>query len=114
MLNAELFGFQLEIALEDLGILLGHIQQRVHGFIGNVVLQIADRHGAAELPHDDVFVVPVTGAGLVHLPEDGTILAVDAVQFLIGPGPQVGIRSLDVGLQLAAGQFLCLRHPPPV
>ena len=54
----------------------------------------------------DVFVVPVTGAGLVHLPQDGTILAVDAIQFLIGVGAQVGIRSLDVGLQLAAGQFL--------
>ncbi len=97
LLHAQLFGFQLEITLEDPGILPRHIQQRVHRFIRDVVLQVADRHGTGEFPQADVLVVPVTRPGLVHLPEDGTILAVDAIQLLVGLGPQVGVRSLDVG-----------------
>ena len=64
--------------------------------------------GLVNLRRRHLLVAPVAHQGLVHLPEDGAVLAVDPVQFLVGAGAQVGVVLADVGHQFAAGQFLDL------
>ena len=103
-----MFGLELEITLEDLCVLAGNIQQGIHGFVGDIVLQVADGHRAGELAQADVLVIPVAGPGLVHLPEDNRVIPVDAVELLVCSGAQLRVRALDVGHQLAAGQLLRL------
>ncbi len=53
-----------------------------------------------------LFVAPVAHDGLVHLAEDGCVIAVDLVQLLVGTGAQVRVIAAHQAHQFAAGKLL--------
>ena len=72
-----MFRLHLEIALEDAHILASHAKQSFHGFIRNVIVQVARRDRILELAQVDVLIVPIAQNGLIDLPKDGTIFGID-------------------------------------
>ena len=106
--HAEDIGFQDEEAVENFGVFLADVQQGIHYFVGNVVRQVAGGEGRGEAAQVDLLVMPVAHQCLVHLTQDGTVLAVDTVQFLIGAGTQVAVGVVGVGHQPIAGQRFLL------
>jgi len=103
--HANQAGFQPEEALENHRILPGNVQQGVHHFVGQVVGKVAGGNRLAVLAQPQVFGVPVPHQVLVNLPQNGGILPVHPVQFLVGAGAHAGVRLADVHHQLTAGHL---------
>ena len=96
---------QAEVPPKDFRVFLAGFQQRIYRLVGDVVHQVPRGDGGGESAEDHVFVSPVARDVLIHLPQNRSVLAIDAVQLLIGAGAEVRVAAADVGHQLAASQF---------
>ncbi len=104
--DTEVFGFQFEIALEDICVFLADIQQGIDSFIGDVVAEIAGGDGIVKVAQVDILVAPIADPGLIHLPEDRSVFSVYPIKFLISSRTKIGICPANVGHQLTPCEFL--------
>ncbi len=101
-------GLEPEVALEEGRVLARDVQQHLDRPVRDVVVEVAhgDGGGVAAQPH--LLVVPVAHPGGVDLAQDVGFFRVDAVELLVGRGPQVGVGREGVAHQLVAGELLDL------
>ena len=75
---------EAEVALEDAGILPADRQQGIHHLVGQIIAHVAGGDGGGIAAQFHRFRVPVAHPVAVDLRQDGGILAIDPVKFLVG------------------------------
>ena len=97
---------QPEVLLEDPTILGAHLQQRVDGFIGDIVAQVARADRRGESTERQVFALPVGHQGPIDFAQDVVIGGKDPEERMVGRLPLASVRMPHIGGEFFPREFL--------
>src|ERR1700704_6583098 len=86
-----------EVLLEDARIFLTDLQERGHGFIWNVVPEVAGGNRGGKPTQLKILRFPVVDQGLVDFAEQIVLIGEDTVQLSIGGFTQSSLRMAEIG-----------------
>src|SRR5215467_15131151 len=91
--------FDPKVILEDLNIATADREQRIHGFVRNIVAEIARGNGRQESSKLEIFRLPIVYQGFEDLPKQIVLSSKDPIELVIGGFTQACAVVTQVGRQ---------------